>query len=987
MDRLAKKFKYLIVLSLMMFVVGAFVYPDNTFAQTDTRIRAKEKAEKAEKIKAKKDAEKKAKREAAEKKRQQKADRARQKKLDQAQAKAKKQRLAMQRDLYQKEKVKAAAEIAKAKKTRDSKLAAFKTKKVKQQKQLQSQVASKKGNLKKKFNADRSAIIAQRNKSVADLKKQPDYDKAYKQKVSQLKAQYKKDLVASDNKANALKQKADSESATIKKDIAKLDTRVKNLAKQTKAQKADAKKVNNKKESDAKAKYTLAVKDAKKQKADKKRLDQLKADYQAQLKQIDLDYQSQIAAVNEDHNTKASQIAEEKASLIAKDIQIKADAKKQLTQIVEDKELLKSQYQRNVYLAHPVNKLKSEYDDRIADVEADYNDKVTKLDQQLADQQRELDHEQYLIESDYDNIVARTNLRLRLIKETPDIEDIKLPVDESPVLNVKEIVVRGNILMPTSELFEAMPLIFNASDEPIQTADSQFLYDLRPVQDIIINPGKEKPLSTRTIQGLTQYILSRYQDENYAGIYVYVPKDALVSATEVKQGILPIQVLEAPVNQVSITTYDSDQNKTEEGYLNKSAVMNWSPLETGEVANQKKLDDFVNLLNENPDRYVAAVVTKGTEPNSLAVNYDIYEANPWHWFIQVDNAGTNDKQWIPRLGMINTNLFGYDDILTAIFQAPWDSEIDDEYSIFGSYDFPLFSQKLRLKAYGGYSQYDVNPDSSTFNFLGNGYFGGGILRYNLFQSNQWFFDLIGSVEHVKSKVSPTGLPSLKTDLHFTTVGWGADLHRSTDLADSYITYNTIYSLDEGSNGSEFALARTGSDDDFQIATLSSGHSQYFDANEIGRVSLSFKFIEADNRLPAAKMTTFGGLYSVRGYEEDEIVADGGVLFSTQYEHDLVKAQEVRDRANKPKTEQQQEQKEQFFKKFAPLVFYDFGRAHIEDNLSTENNHTTLQSAGTGFLFEIGNNFSGGFYYGWPLSNTSDTDIGDGRCNASFLLRW
>jgi len=51
--------------------------------------------------------------------------------------------------------------------------------------------------------------------------------------------------------------------------------------------------------------------------------------------------------------------------------------------------------------------------------------------------------------------------------------------------------------------------------------------------------------------------------------------------------------------------------------------------------NRKKLDDFVNLLNLNPDRYVSTVVGKGEEPNTLGVNYGIYEANPWHYFIQV----------------------------------------------------------------------------------------------------------------------------------------------------------------------------------------------------------------------------------------------------------------------------------------------------------------------------------------------------------------
>ena len=41
------------------------------------------------------------------------------------------------------------------------------------------------------------------------------------------------------------------------------------------------------------------------------------------------------------------------------------------------------------------------------------------------------------------------------------------------------------------------------------------------------------------------------------------------------------------------------------------------------------------------------------------------------------------------------------------------------------------------------------------------------------------------------------------------------------------------------------------------------------------------------------MTAFGGMYTVRGYDEYEIIADGGILTSIQYEYDLVQAEKAR----------------------------------------------------------------------------------------------
>jgi hemolysin activation/secretion protein len=103
-------------------------------------------------------------------------------------------------------------------------------------------------------------------------------------------------------------------------------------------------------------------------------------------------------------------------------------------------------------------------------------------------------------------------------------------------------------------------------------------------------------------------------------------------------------------------------------------------------------------LNLNPDRYVSAVISRGDDPNSLAVEYRVYEANPWHFFVQADNSGTEDIQWAPRFGVVNTNLLGFDDKLTAVYQTPLDSDMGDQYAVYGSYDFPIWGPKLRLNS-------------------------------------------------------------------------------------------------------------------------------------------------------------------------------------------------------------------------------------------------------------------------------------------------
>ena len=357
--------------------------------------------------------------------------------------------------------------------------------------------------------------------------------------------------------------------------------------------------------------------------------------------------------------------------------------------------------------------------------------------------------------------------------------------------------------------------------------------------------------------------------------------------------------------------------------------------------------------------------------------------NPLHWYLQVDNAGTKDRQWAPRLGVINTNLTGIDDRFSAMYQAPWEKGIEDEYSVFGSYDFPVFTPQLRLNVYAGYSQFDITPDGGAgINFIGNGSFYGGRLSYNVFQINNWFVDVTGMLSYERSRVTPS--LGLESDVDMDLWGTGINVHRLDDMSNTSFAFNMSRSMG-GSSQSEFELARQDTDPDFTIYNFTGSHSQYLDPNKIGRLSGSFRMITSDERLVPAKMTTFGGLYSVRGYEEDEIVADGGILVSGQYEFDLVKQGEGMENGG---TESEERQKEKpWLRKLAPLAFIDYGRAKIKDPVVGEQEIRELCSVGGGIIVELGDNFSGGIYYGWPIRGTDETDKGDGRLNVSLIMRW
>jgi len=566
-----------------------------------------------------------------------------------------------------------------------------------------------------------------------------------------------------------------------------------------------------------------------------------------------------------------------------------------------------------------------------------------------------------------------------------EIAKLHLPEDTSPLMTAKELRISGNTLITTEELLSNIPLVYNASDVALQKAESTNLYDFRTLCDIIENPGQPRQISARTIRGLTQCILATYKNKGYSGIFVSVPPAALEGG-QLRDGVLLVKVTEAPVTSVTTSYFTPENEKVEKGYLKDSFLREWTPVKVGEVGKQKELEDYVNLLNINPDRYISARVSKGAEPDTLAVGYNVYEANPWHWFIQVDNAGTEDRRYAPRVGLINTNLLGIDDRFTVFYQAPWEKGMEDKYSVYGSYDLPIMGPRLRLELYAAYSQFDVEGGGGI-DFLGHGSLYGGKLRYNAFQTDGWFFDLTTSLSHEKSKVSSSIFSAiLGSEVSMDLWGIGFDIHKRSDMSNTSITFDRITSVGGSSqrkfwDSTTLTGARTNADRDFVIYTTAASHSQYLDPNKVQRLTGSVRWIVPDERLVPAKMTVFGGMYSVRGYKESGIVADGGVLASAQYEYDLVKADQAKG-ASAAGSE-----KKPWLRKLAPLAFFDYGRARMEDKVAGENGAEDMYSVGLGGIVELGDNFSGAVYYGFPLQATSTTDTKDGMLNLSLMMRW
>jgi len=562
------------------------------------------------------------------------------------------------------------------------------------------------------------------------------------------------------------------------------------------------------------------------------------------------------------------------------------------------------------------------------------------------------------------------------------VSEQKVKEDTSQRFLATELYIHGNALISREELLKDVPDTYRVSKDQQGRGEAvEDVYDFQNLICMIREPGLECNISLKTIQGFTKYLLSAYQKKGYAGIYVYVPAATVEQGSQFLNKRLHVEILEGTVANLEIQRYNFDRQKQAKGSLKESLIKSWSPVNTGDVINKNKLDDYLNRLNQNPDRYVSAVISRSEEPNALNLSYDVHELNPWHTYIQADDSGTEDRKWAPRVGIVNTNLLGYDDKFSVMVQAPWKRGIEDEYSVSGSYNAPVMTDRLRLGLYGGRSEFDV-PGLTGIDFLGNGSFYGCTSNYTLFQMDKWFFDVTGQISRENSKVTPS--LGIQSDVAMDLWGSGFTIHRSNTMVQTSLAYNRIENMG-GSSSSEYELARLGASPEFVIHNVSFSHSQYFDAQKVHRFRGSLRHMTPDRRLVPAKMTSFGGLYTIRGYKESEIVADGGYIMSGQYEYNLISTNgPEEDKRTDPAANKSNTQK---LRKLAPVAFVDYGRARVQDPKPGEQEDQGLSSIGTGLLIEWGDNFTADFYYAWVRRATAQTDKGDGQFNVSLMCRF
>lgn len=407
------------------------------------------------------------------------------------------------------------------------------------------------------------------------------------------------------------------------------------------------------------------------------------------------------------------------------------------------------------------------------------------------------------------------------------------------------------------------------------------------------------------ISAVCKAIVGELNNAGYAAIFVVPsPKDIDDNGGDIRQGRdeMVLTVVPGRVDAVRATRL----NTANYGFLDfapggsVNRVKNNSPIKSGDAVDKAKLDEYVYRLNRHPGRRVDVALSGATaSPSGSAldkafdvnVDYLINEGKPWTIYFQVANNGTDATQpWRQRVGFLNNNLTGNDDILLLDYNT---AGFKDSHNLAASYDFRI-AEPLRAKVYGSWNSYTASDVGFNFsNFKGDGYSIGGELVWNVLQRREWFIDLVGGVRYDHTKVTQEIIPGFEI---VGDGGWTLPYagFRAGQQSDSYnlginASFETTASSPDQAEVNrmgrfnadrDFSLLKAGIESSFYLEPLFNRGTPTTLAHEI-YVGVRGQYAFND-RLPPMYQAVDGGMYTVRGYEESVVSGDNSVIGSVEY---------------------------------------------------------------------------------------------------------
>lgn len=447
-----------------------------------------------------------------------------------------------------------------------------------------------------------------------------------------------------------------------------------------------------------------------------------------------------------------------------------------------------------------------------------------------------------------------------------------------------------------------------------------------------------------------------YHKAGYPTVLVNIPEQTI------DEGIIRLQVIESKVGNIRVTG-----NR----YFTMEKILGGLPsFRSGEVIYVPAVQRELNAINRSPDLKVSPILSPGRERGTVDVELKVEDRLPLHGSLELSNRSTHDTTDL-RLNA----LLRYDNLWqgehSASLQYQTSPEDRDEVQVAaGSYVLPSpLNRDHILALYGVWSDSDT-AFGEGFQVIGKGQLIGAryvtpLRGYGLYEHNLTVgldykdFDETTGFED-GSQVSST--PATYLPISFSYSASAPDTSGVTRFSAAVnIAFRGLVTDRE-----EFEEKRYQARGNYLYITAGIERTQKLPA----RMGLFLKLDGqvADQPLISNEQYSAGGMKSVRGYKESEVLGDHAIHGTVELiGPDLADAFEFSRKAG-----------------IIPYLFYDFASVKTIDPLPGQDRYETLQGTGGGIRGQLTRHLEYEGVLGYSLSETDRTK--EGEIRSHFVVK-
>jgi hemolysin activation/secretion protein len=451
-----------------------------------------------------------------------------------------------------------------------------------------------------------------------------------------------------------------------------------------------------------------------------------------------------------------------------------------------------------------------------------------------------------------------------------------------------------------------------------------------------------RPLDFTEILQVASEITQLYVQKGYitSGAYVTVPQDR---STDVSAATIDIQVVEGTVEDIVVTGTKR---------LDPNYVKNRVALGAGKTLQIDRLIDSLRLLQLDPlIKSISTELISGQQPGTSIVQLKIAETPNWQTAVRVANDRTPSVGEIQaQISASQNNLLGIGDgIGVAYGKSEGGSVIDFNYTL------PLNPRNGTLRF--NYSNATSKVIEAPFNLLdinSNGQDFGLTYRQPIHQTPAQEFALgvtlarrdanTGFLSGITGVREPYPTPG--ADANGVTRVTAARLFQDYTVRDTEQVFAMRSQLSVGLNALNATINTSSPDSKFLTWRGQAQYVRSLAPNSIFLAKLETQI--ADRPLLPLEQIGLGGQETVRGYRQDLLLADNGVIASAEARFPLFT----------PPDSQQVLQ-------IAPFVDFGWGW-NKPNNPSPALAASTIAGGGLGLRYQSGDSFFARLDYGIPL---------------------